>query len=215
MGGTWQSLLGGWVAPGALPPERQGRGIVPRCRSLVPLRSTWLPPPAAAPDPPLQLVLSDIMASMKLHHPYMKFSFPKAPRQDPHLQQRLLYNEARVRLQYPPEWRDMTVMPEELVVGFNLSIHFLNGTWDEKIGGGRFPPQGKFTKAFVQVSVRRRVIQVRSARLGPIHGELGWYCRDASMVLPPPLHTADMVACTARQQLMEQGVLQQGGLRGG
>ena len=54
----------------------------------------------------------------------------------------------------PRAWLDVPACPARR--SFDMNIHFLNGSWDESIGGPRFPERGNYSTAFLEVRGRLR-----------------------------------------------------------
>ncbi|EFN51487.1 hypothetical protein CHLNCDRAFT_55051 [Chlorella variabilis] len=98
-----------------------------------------------------QFVLSDIIAGNYLRHPYIRFTMWTAPELDPDVESGVRYHEPGVVLRYPPEWQELTQASESKVLGFNLTIPYLNGTWNESIAGKRFPPRLNYSEAFIKM----------------------------------------------------------------
>lgn len=65
-----------------------------------------------------QFVLTDIIAGQRVGHPSIAFTIPMAEKLDrPAVEAHMDYGSARVALQYPPEWRDVTGTTEESALG--------------------------------------------------------------------------------------------------
>ncbi|EFN51412.1 hypothetical protein CHLNCDRAFT_55126 [Chlorella variabilis] len=68
---------------------------------------------------------------------------------DPH--SLLHYHDPGVLLRYPPAWHNLTNATEGKMMGFDLTVPYLNGTWDESIAGKRFPPRLNYSEAFIKM----------------------------------------------------------------
>lgn len=96
--------------------------------------------------------LSDAIASNFLGHPSCMFTIPASNRiEQSKLVDSLAYRDPGVKLAFPPEWHGIAGGAEGQAWGINLTIPFLNGTWQEKYIGPRFPPRGNYSQAFIQV----------------------------------------------------------------
>lgn len=71
----------------------------------------------------MQPVLADAIATNRVRHPYIRFTWSESPWIAKDLDAQLQYNTPGVQLQFPPEWVNLTGSLEVATVpGFNLTI---------------------------------------------------------------------------------------------